>query len=100
MALARVVAFEGVTQDRIDQLRSEITSADGPPDEVPASERLILHDPAGQRSLAIVFFDDEDAYQRGDAALGAMPNEETPGNRVSIDKYEVAIRMTPEASTK
>jgi hypothetical protein len=93
MALARVVAFDGVDAARIEQLRSQIESSDGPPDEVPASEILILHDPAGARSLAILFFENEDDYARGDAALNAMPGDETPGNRTSIDKYEVAIRM-------
>ena len=94
MALARVVAFEGVTKERIDQLRSQIESSDGPPDEVPSTELLILHDPDGERSLAILLFDNESDYGRGDAALRAMPTEETPGRRVSITKYEVAIRVT------
>jgi hypothetical protein len=95
MAVARVVAFEGVTAERIEQLRSEMASSDGPPDEIPASELLILHDPQSERSLAIVLFENEDAYARGDAALGAMPSDETPGRRVSVDRYDVAIHMTP-----
>ena len=94
MALARVVAFDGVNKERIDQLRSQIESSDGPPDDVPATEMLILHDPDGERSLAILLFDNESDYARGDAALSAMPTDETPGRRISIDKYEVAIRMT------
>ena len=94
MALARVVAFEGVTPERIEQLRGEIEGADGAPDDLPASELMILYDPSGQRSLAIVVFDNEDDYARGDAALEAMPATDTPGQRLSVDKYEVAIRMT------
>ena len=94
MALARVVAFEDVNRERIEQLRSQIESSDGPPDDVPATELLILHDPDGDRSLAIMLFENESDYARGDAALSAMPAEETPGRRVSITKYEVAIRMT------
>ncbi len=95
MALARVVAFEGVTKERIEQLRGEITGSGGPPDDVPATELLILHDPAAEKSLAILFFENEDDYAQGDAALDAMPTEGTPGHRLSVDKYEVAIRMTP-----
>ena len=95
MALARVVAFEGVTTERIEQLRGEITGSGGPPDDVPATELLILHDPAAEKSLAILFFENEDDYAQGDAALDAMPTEGTPGRRLSVDKYEVAIRMTP-----
>jgi hypothetical protein len=59
---------------------------------------LILHDPEGERSLAILFFENEADYARGDAALDAMPSEGTPGRRASIAKYEVAIRMTPESA--
>ncbi|HZT16920.1 MAG TPA: hypothetical protein VFA19_13330 [Gaiellaceae bacterium] len=100
MALARVVAFEGVTSERIEQLRNEITGSDGPPEDIPATELMILHDPDGERSLAIVLFDNEDDYARGDAALDAMPGDDTPGRRLSVDKYEVAIRMTPEGAAR
>ena len=95
MALARVVAFEGVTPERIEQLRGEIERAEGAPEDLPASELMILYDASGQKSLAIVVFDNEDDYARGDAALEAMPATDTPGQRLSVDKYEVAIRMTP-----
>jgi hypothetical protein len=98
MALARVVAFEGVTSERIEQLRREITESDGPPDDIPATEMMILYDPSGEKSLAIVFFDNEDDYARGHAALDAMPAGDTPGYRKSIEKYEVALRMTPQTT--
>ncbi|MDX6561816.1 MAG: hypothetical protein QOD65_1630 [Gaiellales bacterium] len=94
MALARVVGFNGVTDERIEELRQQI-GEHGRPDEVPASEIMLLHDPGTQRSLAILIFDNEDDYQRGDAALQAMPADETPGSRTSIDKYTVAIRASP-----
>lgn len=97
MALARVVAFEGVTEERIAQLRNQISGSDGPPPDVPATEILILHDPQAEKSLAILFFDNDEDYARGNAALDAMPAGETPGSRVSIDRYEVAIRMTAAA---
>jgi hypothetical protein len=93
MALARVVGFSGVTNERIEELRQQI-GEQGRPDEVPASEIMILHDADGQRSLAILIFDNEDDYRRGDEALQAMPADETPGSRTSIDKYTVAIRVT------
>ena len=97
MALARVVAFEGVSAERIEQLRTEMSSEEGPPEEIPASELMILHDPEGQKSLAIVIFENEDDYARGDAALDAMPTGDTPGRRVSVGKYEVAIRMSTDS---
>ena len=93
MSLARVVSFDGVTAERIEALRKEIGEG-GRPEEIPATEILVLHDAEGERSLTIVFFDSEDDYARGDAALNAMSPPETPGKRTGVEKYEVAIRMT------
>lgn len=94
MALARVVSFDGVTKERIDQIRQMIEEGDQP-EGMDATEMMILHDPGAEKSLAIVFFDDEDAYARGDAILSAMPTGDTPGQRTSVSKYDVALRMTP-----
>jgi hypothetical protein len=98
MAFARVVSFDGVTKQRIEQMREEM-SGDGPPEEIPASEVIILHDPDAERSLAIVFFETEDDYRRGDAALDAMPAGDTPGSRTAVTKYDVAIRMAAQRQT-
>ena len=94
MALARVVSFEGVDGDRIASLKQEIESGERPAD-VPATEILILHDTATDSALAIVFFDSDDDYATGDAALSAMPAGDTPGRRTSVTKYDVVARMTP-----
>jgi hypothetical protein len=98
MAFARVVSFDGVNKERIEQMREEM-SGQAPPDEIPASELIILHDPDAERSLAIVFFETEDDYRRGDAALDAMPAGDTPGSRSSVAKYDVAIRMATQRQT-
>lgn len=92
MALARVVSFEGVTKERMDQMRSEIEGGERPED-IPASEIMILHDADGESSLAVLFFDNEDDYKRGDETLNAMPAEGTPGRRTSVTKYDVVLRM-------
>jgi hypothetical protein len=91
MTLARVVAFEGVTASRIDELRSQIEDQEPPPD-LPATEVMVLVDREAEKSLAIVFFDNEEDYRRGHETLDAMPAPETPGRRTSVTKYEVAIR--------
>jgi hypothetical protein len=91
MALARVVSFDGVTKDRIQELEREI--GDGPPPDLPAKEIVVLHDAEGEKSLVILFFDSEDDYKRGDETLNAMPTDDTPGQRTSVARYEVAIRM-------
>jgi hypothetical protein len=93
MALARVVSFDGVTRERMDQLKSEIESGERP-ENVPATEFLLLHDPAADESLALLFFDSEDDFATGDATLNAMPRDDTPGTRTSVRKYEVVGRMT------
>lgn len=92
MALARVVAFDGVDSERIAEMRQEMEQGERPGD-IPASEVIVLHDPEASKSLAIVFFDNEEDYARGHAALDAMPAAETPGQRTSVTKYDVAIRM-------
>jgi hypothetical protein len=92
MALARVVAFDGVDSERIAQMKQEMEGGERP-DDIPATEVIVLHDPDTSKSLAIVFFDNEDDYAKGDAALNAMPATDTPGQRTSVAKYDVAIRM-------
>ena len=93
MALARVVTFEGVDSARIDQLRKQIDEGERP-EGLNATELVVLHDPSGDRSLTIVFFDNEEDYAQGNAILDAMPTDDTPGRRTSVSKYQVAIRMT------
>lgn len=93
MALARVVTFEGVNKDRMEEMRREM-EAGGRPDDVPATEILVLHDPEAEKSLVVLFFESEDDYATGHAALDAMPAGDTPGRRTSVTKYDVAHRMT------
>lgn len=93
MALARVVTFEGVDRERIDQLKTEVDEG-GQPEGMNATEMLVLHDADAEKSIAIVFFANEEDYASGDAVLSAMPTGDTPGQRTSVSKYDVAIRMT------
>ena len=93
MALARVVTFEGVDKNRMEQMKGEITDGE-PPEGMPATEIIVLHDAEAEKSVAIVFFETEDDYRRGDEILDAMPAAETPGRRTSVVKYDVAVRMT------
>ena len=91
MALARVVSFDGVTRDRMEEMRAQIDQE--PPEDLPAKEIIVLHDPEGEKSLVIIFFDTEDDYRAGDEVLNAMPTGDTPGQRASVTRYEVAARM-------
>jgi hypothetical protein len=92
MGLARVVSFDGVGAERIAQMKSEMQG--DPPEEIDASEMVILHDAGSEKAIAILFFDSDDAYQRADSFLDAMPAGDTPGRRTAVEKYDVAIHMT------
>jgi hypothetical protein len=93
MAIARVVTFDGVTKDRMDQMKGEMESSD-PPEGFPSAELLVLHDPQAESSTVVVIFDNEDDYRKGDEILNAMPAGDTPGQRTSVKRYDVAMRMS------
>jgi hypothetical protein len=93
MALARVVSFDGVSKERIEELKREMAEGERP-EGMPAAEFIMLHDPESEKSVAIVLFETEDDYKRGDEILNAMPAGDTPGRRTSVTKYDVAHRMT------
>ena len=93
MAFARVVTFDGVSSERMAQLAQEIEQ-DPRPDDVPATEIIMLHDPDAERSVMILFFENENDYRKGDETLSAMPAGDTPGQRTDVTKYRVAGRMT------
>jgi hypothetical protein len=93
MAVARVVTFEGVSKDRMEQMDREMREGEAP-EGFPPSELVVLHDPEAEKSLVIIFFESEDDYRKGDELLNAMPADQTPGRRTSVAKYDVATRMT------
>lgn len=93
MALARVVTFEGVSKDRMDELDRQMRDGD-PPEGFPSAEMIVLHDPDAEKSLVMIIFDSEDDYRRGDEILSAMPAGDTPGQRTSVSKFNVATRMS------
>ncbi len=92
MAFARVVTFDGVSTDRMDEMEREMESGD-PPEGFPQAEMIALHDPEAEKSLVVLIFESEDDYARGDEILNAMPAGDTPGQRTSVTKYNVAMRM-------
>jgi hypothetical protein len=94
MALARVVSFEGVSKERMEEMKREMAEGDRRPEGMPATEFIMLHDPESEKSVAILFFETEDDYRSGDEMLNAMPAEDTPGRRTSVTKYDVVHRMT------
>jgi len=51
-----------------------------------------LHGPEAD-AISILDFESEDDYRQGDEILNAMPTGETPGQRTSVDRYDVVFRM-------
>jgi hypothetical protein len=94
MPLARVVSFDGVTSDRMAALKSEIEGGEQP-EGLNATEMLLLHDSGADQALAIIFFENDEDYRKGDEVLSGMPSDDTPGTRTGVTKYDVALRMTP-----
>ena len=90
MALARVVSFDGVSQARVEEMKARM--AEGRPDDIPATEIVMLYDPDAEESKVILFFDSEADYEQADQTLSAMPADETPGRRASVGRYDVAVR--------
>jgi len=93
MACARVVTFDGVDSARMEEMKRQMEQG-GRPDDVPATEILVLHDPGGARSVVVLFFDSDEDYATADVALNAMSADETPGQRTSVQRYDVAARLT------
>jgi hypothetical protein len=100
--LARVTRFEGGDADAMRSSAAEIqqqgNEAGGPPEGLPAKALLMLQDPAGGKSLAISFFENEADYEQGDRVLNEMsPPGGGMGQRVGVDKYEVAVEFRSDS---
>jgi hypothetical protein len=93
MAFARVVSFEGVDKQRMEEMSRAINQGERP-ENLPATELIVLHDADAEKSLVLMFFETEEDYRRGDEVLSAMPAGDTPGRRTSVTKYDVAVRAS------
>jgi len=91
--LARVVTFDGVSSDRMTEMRSRM-EGESPPEGLEPKEMFVLHDADAQRALVVLLFEDEAAYNRADEVLNAMPADDTPGERSSVARYDVAMHET------
>ena len=91
MALARVVTFDGVSKDRMQEMQQEMEGGQ-PPEGMPPAEIIVLHDAEAESSTVVILFDNEEDYRKGDEILSAMPAGDTPGQRTSVTKYDVSMR--------
>lgn len=93
---ARVARWEGASPEALDQSAAGIreNAESGAPEGLPAKKLILLQDKEGGRSIAITLFETEDDYREGDATLDSMsPPGDGMGQRVGVDKYEVAIEL-------
>ncbi|HKC21909.1 MAG TPA: hypothetical protein VKB64_05285 [Gaiellaceae bacterium] len=81
-----------MSSDRMQQMKQEMEGGQ-PPEGFPQSEMLVLHDPGAEKSVVVIVFDNEDDYKKGDEILSAMDAGDTPGQRTSVTKYDVSMRM-------
>ena len=95
---ARVARWEGADakamQESAAEIRAQAEAGGGPPPGVPAKEFLLLQDPAAGTAIGIMLFETEDDYRQGDETLNSMtPPSGGMGDRVSVEKLEVAVRV-------
>lgn len=95
---ARVARWEGAEAQSLEesaaQIRAQAESEGGPPPGVPAKEFLLLHDTAAGKAIAVTMFENEDDYREGDETLNSMtPPGSGMGERVSVEKYELAVHV-------
>jgi hypothetical protein len=95
---ARVARWEnadaGAMEKTAAEIRERAEGEGGPPPGVPAKEFLLLHDAAAGKIIAVTLFESEEDYRQGDETLNSMsPPGEGMGERVSVEKYELAVRV-------
>lgn len=88
---ARVVRFNGVTPETIDNVRAQVEASDGPPPGVRATAMKMLYDAEQGTSVFVAFFESEQDMRDADRVFDEMDVGETPGQRASVDRCEVVI---------
>jgi hypothetical protein len=90
----RVATFEA-DDASIDAMVQEISSAPGPPPDVPGKSIMVLADRASGRARIVVRFGSQEDLEKGSAALDAMsPPESGDIRRLSVEKFEVLLDRT------
>jgi hypothetical protein len=92
---ARVATFEGGEPNTIRGMVDEIDrqAENGPPEGVPATGILILHNAEG-KVHAITLFESEEDLQQGHETLNSMdpPERGGMGKRSSVETFEVGVK--------
>lgn len=95
---ARIAKWEGADakalEDSAAGIRAQAEAEGGPPPGVPAKEFLLFHDTAAGKAIGITLFETEEDYREGNETLDSMsPPGDGMGSRVSVEKFELAVRV-------
>jgi len=95
---ARVARWEGADAKSLEEsaaeIRAQVEAGGGPPPGVPSKEFLLLQDTAAGTAIGIMLFETEEDYRQGDETLNSMsPPKDGMGDRVSVEKLEVAVHV-------
>jgi hypothetical protein len=91
---ARVAAFEGGDNERLQQLNEERMRSGGMGAPEGMKRAMVLADREGNRRLFVAFFDSRDqvdAAQQRFEQMGDEIPEDVRGRRTSVDVYEVVF---------
>jgi hypothetical protein len=90
---ARAVRFTDVSADRIDEIKSRVNDAGGPPEGVDSTGMKLLFDSSQGTAIFVGFFETEEKMRAAASVLESMDSGDTPGSRASIDQCEVVVEM-------
>jgi len=86
MALARVVEFDGVNKDRLEEMRQQM-QGEAPPEGVPVKEIVVLHDGDAEKAVVVLFFDDA----QSDEAIASARNVDD--ERLALGIREIYVHF-------
>jgi hypothetical protein len=87
----RVATFEA-DSNALDRVVQEISSAEGPPPDVPGNSIMVLADRESNKVRIVVRFGSEEDLRKGSEALEAMqPPADATMRRTSVEHFEVVL---------
>jgi hypothetical protein len=90
----RVVRFNDVSAERIQQLLERVKQAGGPPPGVNAKGLEVLFDEGQGTAVVLQQFETAAEMEAAAKIFAAMDASETPGTRVSVDACEQKLALT------
>ena len=94
----RVVRFTDVDPARVEQLASDISESEGPPEGIKATGLQILLDRDQRTAVVVQFFDNAQDMADSEAAFDSMDAGDTPGTRATVDRTELLRELRMSAA--